>query len=109
MPTYEYACEACGETTEAYQSFTDPPLEECPHCGGHLKRVFHSVGVHFKGSGFYSTDAKSGTKASGNGKKPGAKPDSKDTSKDTSKASDPSSTSSTSSAPSSKASDTPSS
>ena len=59
MPIYEYACTACGERTEARQSFDDPPLEECGRCGGHLRKLYSPVGVVFKGSGFYSTDAKS--------------------------------------------------
>ena len=59
MPVYEYACTACGERTEARQSFDDPPLEECPHCGGRLRKLYSPVGIVFKGSGFYSTDAKS--------------------------------------------------
>lgn len=59
MPTYEYACASCHRHVEAQQSFTDPPLEECPHCGGRLKRVFHPVGIVLKGSGFYSTDNRS--------------------------------------------------
>lgn len=58
MPTYEYACTACGERTEARQSFTDPPLEECPHCGGKLRKLYSPVGIVFKGSGFYSNDSK---------------------------------------------------
>jgi putative FmdB family regulatory protein len=62
MPTYEYACASCHRHTEAQQSFTDPPLTECPHCGGRLKRVFHPVGILLKGSGFYSTDNRSSRK-----------------------------------------------
>ena len=64
MPTYEYACTACGERTEARQSFTDPPLEECPHCGGKLRKLYSPVGIVFKGSGFYATDSKKGSKGS---------------------------------------------
>lgn len=59
MPIYEYACTSCGERTEAKQGFDDPPLEDCPHCGGKLRKLFSPVGIVFKGSGFYSTDAKS--------------------------------------------------
>ncbi|MFN2595162.1 MAG: FmdB family zinc ribbon protein [Actinomycetota bacterium] len=70
MPIYEYACTACGERTEARQSFEDPPLEECPHCGGKLRKLYSPVGVVFKGSGFYSTDAKSSTKSSTSSKEP---------------------------------------
>ena len=58
MPIYEYACTACGERTEARQSFDDPPLEECPHCGGKLRKLYSPVGIVFKGSGFYATDSK---------------------------------------------------
>lgn len=60
MPTYEYVCANCRRHTEAVQRFSDPPLTECPHCGGPLKRVFHPVGIVLKGSGFYSTDNRSG-------------------------------------------------
>ena len=56
MPIYEYACTACGERTEARQSFNDPPLEECPHCGGKLRKLYSPVGIVFKGTGFYATD-----------------------------------------------------
>ncbi|HVL63832.1 MAG TPA: FmdB family zinc ribbon protein [Actinomycetota bacterium] len=58
MPVYEYACTACGERTEAKQSFDDPPLEECPACGGKLRKLYSPVGIVFKGSGFYATDAR---------------------------------------------------
>jgi putative FmdB family regulatory protein len=58
MPIYEYACTACGERTEARQSFADPPLTVCPICGGSLRKLYSPVGIVFKGSGFYSTDAK---------------------------------------------------
>ena len=69
MPTYEYACTSCGERTEAKQSFDDPPLEDCPHCGGKLRKLFSPVGIVFKGSGFYSTDAKGSSKSSGSADK----------------------------------------
>jgi putative FmdB family regulatory protein len=58
MPVYEYACTNCGERTEARQSFTDPPLETCGICGGKLRKLFSPVGIVFKGSGFYATDAR---------------------------------------------------
>ena len=55
MPTYQYACTACGHQLEAVQSFADEPLTECPACEGRLRKLFSSVGVVFKGSGFYRT------------------------------------------------------
>lgn len=67
MPTYEYVCTSCGRRFELLQSFSDDPLETCGECGGRLRRVFHPVGVMFKGSGFYSTDSKS-HRSSGDGR-----------------------------------------
>jgi putative FmdB family regulatory protein len=96
MPVYEYACTACGERTEARQSFDDPPLEECPVCGGKLRKLYSPVGVVFKGSGFYSTDAKSSSKPSSSSKERSEKPaasSSKESSKESSKDSSSSSTS----------------
>lgn len=72
MPTYQYACTACGEQLEAVQAFTDAPLTECPACDGRLRKVFSAVGVVFKGSGFYQTDSRSKTPESTSaGKEPG--------------------------------------
>ncbi|MHB8262575.1 MAG: FmdB family zinc ribbon protein [Acidimicrobiales bacterium] len=56
MPTYEYTCNKCGEHLEIVQSFKDDPLSTCPSCGGSLRKVFGSIGIVFKGSGFYKTD-----------------------------------------------------
>jgi putative FmdB family regulatory protein len=68
MPTYEYRCRECGEELEVVQSFTDDPLTECPACGGSLRKVFGSIGVTFKGSGFYKTDSRgSSSKSSSSG------------------------------------------
>lgn len=58
MPVYEYACKSCGQHTEARQSVDDPPLTECPNCGGPLRKVFGSIGISFKGSGFYRNDSR---------------------------------------------------
>ena len=58
MPTYEYACKSCGEHVEVVQSFSDDPLTTCPACGGPLRKVFGSIGIAFKGSGFYRTDSR---------------------------------------------------
>ena len=59
MPTYQYACKACDHRFEAVQSFTDSALTDCPACSGPLRKVFNSVGIVFKGSGFYRTDSRS--------------------------------------------------
>jgi putative FmdB family regulatory protein len=58
VPTYQYACTACGHRFEAVQSFSDASLTDCPECAGRLRKVFSSVGVVFKGSGFYRTDSR---------------------------------------------------
>ncbi|AEA23053.1 regulatory protein, FmdB family [Pseudonocardia dioxanivorans CB1190] len=58
MPTYQYACTACDHRFEAVQSFSDDSLTVCPECGGPLRKVFSSVGIVFKGSGFYRTDSR---------------------------------------------------
>ncbi len=55
MPIYEYRCDN-GHTFEVLQRMTDEPLTSCQECGAPVQRVFHPVAVHFKGSGFYSTD-----------------------------------------------------
>jgi putative FmdB family regulatory protein len=60
VPTYPYACTECDHRFEQVQAFTDPSLTECPVCGGRLRKVFSSVGIVFKGSGFYRTDSRSG-------------------------------------------------
>ena len=63
MPTYAYACTACGHAFEIVQSFSDDSLSVCPECEGRLRKVFSSVGVVFKGSGFYRNDARAGAKS----------------------------------------------
>jgi len=64
MPTYEYGCRSCGEHVEVVQSFRDDPLTTCPACGGPLRKVFGSIGVVFKGSGFYKNDSRPAAKES---------------------------------------------
>jgi putative FmdB family regulatory protein len=66
MPIYEYRCEN-GHNFEVLQSMSDDPVETCEVCGAPVQRVMHPVAVHFKGSGFYTTDygkKKNGAKAS---------------------------------------------
>jgi putative FmdB family regulatory protein len=62
VPTYQYACTACGHRFDAVQAFTDASLSECPQCSGKLRKLFGSVGVVFKGSGFYRTDSRADAK-----------------------------------------------
>lgn len=59
MPTYAYACKDCGHAFDIVQSFSDASLTVCPECGGGLRKKFNSIGVVFKGSGFYRTDSRS--------------------------------------------------
>jgi len=64
MPTYEYACTNCGQHVEVFQRLSEPPLETCVACGGHMRKVFFPAGIVFKGSGFYATDSRSKSKTS---------------------------------------------
>lgn len=59
VPTYAYGCKDCGHAFDIQQSFSDDSLTVCPECGGNLRKKFNSVGVVFKGSGFYRTDSRS--------------------------------------------------
>jgi putative FmdB family regulatory protein len=68
MPIYEYRCEN-DHRFEVLQKFSDEPLTACEECGAPAQRVLHPVAIHFKGSGFYSTDYGRGKKAAaGDGK-----------------------------------------
>ena len=61
MPTYEYACRACGREMDIFQSITESPRRKCPECGA-LKlsrKIGTGAGILFKGSGFYQTDYRS--------------------------------------------------
>lgn len=93
MPTYAYACTECGHRFEAVQAFTDHSLTECPECTGRLRKLFSSVGIVFKGSGFYRTDSRKSATAAESGSSSG----SKESSGSTSSSSETSSSSSSSS------------
>ena len=76
MPVYEYRCKSCGKTHEIEHGFHDSRPTECPSCGGTLVRVFHPIGLVFKGSGFHKTDyggASTRSNAGGSGDKADAK------------------------------------
>ena len=62
MPIYEYRCEK-GHQFEVIQSMSADPVTACEECGAPVERVFHPIAVHFKGSGFYTTDYKDNSKA----------------------------------------------
>ena len=97
MPIYEYRCEK-GHTFEVMQRMSDDPLTNCTTCDATVQRVFHPVAVHFKGSGFYTTDygkKRSGAAASSSGDSSSS--DSKSESKSETKSSSESSSSSSSS------------
>ena len=58
MPTYSYECTECGNRFDIVQAFTDDTLTTCENCSGRLRKLFNSVGIVFKGSGFYRTDSR---------------------------------------------------
>jgi putative FmdB family regulatory protein len=63
MPIYEYRCAACGHELEALQKLADSPLKDCPSCGqSRLSKLVSAAGFRLKGSGWYATDFKQGSK-----------------------------------------------
>jgi putative FmdB family regulatory protein len=81
VPIYEYRCAVCGHRFEVFQKFADAPVEECELCGGVVSKVLHPAALHFKGSGFYTTDyGRSGSKsrASSGAESEGAKAPARD-------------------------------
>ena len=109
MPTYQYACTECGEQLERVQSFSDPALTECPACSGKLRKVFNSVGIVFKGSGFYRNDSRSGNVSADKPATPATSSDSKSDSSSTSSTTPASTSTSSPSSSSSSSSSTTSS
>jgi putative FmdB family regulatory protein len=73
MPTYEYLCRACGHGFDIVQAFADDTLTICPACGGELRKIFAAPTITFKGSGFYATDNRKGTKGEGESRSDGSK------------------------------------
>lgn len=63
MPTYAYACKDCDHAFDIHQAFSDSSLTVCPECEGSLRKKFNSVGVVFKGSGFYRNDSRDSKKS----------------------------------------------
>jgi len=64
VPTYSYECTECGNRFDMVQAFTDDALTTCEECSGRLRKLFNSVGIVFKGSGFYRTDSREDGKKS---------------------------------------------
>jgi putative FmdB family regulatory protein len=64
VPTYAYRCADCGHAFDIHQSFSDDALTVCPECGGTLRKQYGTVGVTFKGSGFYRTDSRGSSSSS---------------------------------------------
>jgi putative FmdB family regulatory protein len=93
VPTYSYACTECGDRFDAVQAFTEDALTTCTKCEGKLRKLFNSVGVVFKGSGFYRTDSREAAKSASNGS---AKSSENGSEKSTDKATEKSSASSNS-------------
>lgn len=68
MPTYSYKCSYCGYAFEKRQRMSEDPIKVCPQCKKEaVRRVINQVGIVFKGSGFYVTDNRSGSKTRRNG------------------------------------------
>ncbi len=72
MPIYEYRCDECGASFEVMQKMSDDPRTECEKCGGALRKVLHPVAIHFKGSGFYTTDYGKGSGRPAGGRESGS-------------------------------------
>jgi len=76
MPIYEYRCRACGFEKEYLQKLSDPAISDCPSCGkAEMAKLVSAAGFQLKGSGWYVTDFKNGSKpgaGSGGGKSQGA-------------------------------------
>ncbi len=77
MPLYAYRCKACNHEFEKHQRMSEEPLTACPVCAGEIRRVINSVGIVFRGSGFYVTDNKATNPAapSKTADEAGSKPD----------------------------------
>ena len=83
MPIYEYRCPN-GHVFELFHGFNDPDPAACSVCGASpVQKVLYPVAVHFKGSGFYTTDYGKGARKSKDGDAPAKKDDSASTEKKT--------------------------
>ncbi|ATL70693.1 FmdB family zinc ribbon protein [Nocardia terpenica] len=97
MPTYSYQCTQCGDKFDIVQSFSDDALTTCEKCDGKLRKLFNSVGIVFKGSGFYRTDSRNGSSTASEPAKPSSSANGSSGSESSSGSSGSASTSSTAS------------
>jgi putative FmdB family regulatory protein len=106
MPLYEYECDVCAHRFERIQKFSDPLVDICPSCGGHVRKLLSSPAIQFKGTGFYINDyAKKSASDSGKGDAPKGESKSSDSKSSESKSSESKSSESKSSESSSGSSD----
>jgi len=77
MPLYEYECDACAHRFERIQKYSDPLVDTCPKCGGHVRKLLSSPAIQFKGSGFYINDYAKSSSSSSDAGKGGSKSDTK--------------------------------
>jgi putative FmdB family regulatory protein len=85
MPTYSYRCNDCGHEFDIRQRMSEDPISVCPNCDGVVRRVVTSVGVVFKGSGFYVTDNRNGKSGKSKTKDKTSKASTSESKKSTSK------------------------
>lgn len=64
MPMYEYRCEACQKQFEVRQKFSDPPVSDCPDCGGAVAKLISATAFALKGGGWYKENYSSDSKPS---------------------------------------------
>jgi len=87
MPIYEYRCRGCGFEKEYLQKLSDPAISDCPSCGkAEMVKLVSAAGFQLKGSGWYVTDFKNGSKPGAGAGKSEGKDEGKSESKDASKA-----------------------
>ena len=63
MPIYEFECKKCKAHLEVFQKMNDKPPVKCRKCGGRLEKLVSASAIQFKGSGWYATDFKGGSKS----------------------------------------------
>ncbi len=85
MPIYEYRCDSCGHDLEVLQKISDAPRRDCPACNEPtLRKLVSAAGFRLKGTGWYATDFKNGSKPAKSSSESDAKPSSESASKSSS-------------------------